>query len=77
MVRVFVLIALIVAVMYLYMRKKTKKYVSSEINTIEDYHANYDKIRSHKMLRDKQNEYQRYVTKYNSTEDYRESHSIR
>ncbi|MBP3476523.1 MAG: hypothetical protein J6K48_09425 [Lachnospiraceae bacterium] len=72
MVGVFILTVIIVGIIYLYMRRKSKKNPASEINTVQDYHASYDRIRTRKELRDKENAYQTYITKYNSSEDYRE-----
>ena len=54
------------------MRRKSKKNPASDINTVQDYHKAHERIHTRKELRDKQNAYQNYVTKYNSSEDYRE-----
>lgn len=72
MVGVFILTVIFVVIIYLYMRRRSKKNPTSEINTIQDYHESYDRIRTRKELRDKENAYQTYITKYNSSEDYRE-----
>lgn len=69
---VFIITILMVIAIYLYMRHKTKQNSSKQINTIQDYHDAYERIRSHRELRDKYNRHQNYVTKYNSSEDYRE-----
>ncbi len=69
---VFIITILMVIAIYLYMRHKTKQNSSRQINTIQDYHDAYERIRSHRELRDKYNRHQNYVTKYNSSEDYRE-----
>lgn len=69
---VFIITILMVIAIYLYMRHKTKQNSSKQINTIQDYHDAYERIRSHRELRDKYNCHQNYVTKYNSSEDYRE-----
>lgn len=66
------LIIILVFAVYLYMRHKSKKYSASDINSVQDYHDARDRISTRKELRDKNNAYHTYVTKYNSTEDYRE-----
>lgn len=69
---VFIITILMVIAIYLYMRHKAKQNSSRQINTVQDYHDAYERIRSHRELRDKYNHHQNYVTKYNSSEDYRE-----
>ncbi len=65
---------LVVLVIFFYMRRKAKQNRRrlEDLNSVRDFHASYDRIRTHKNVRDRQNNYQTYVTKYNSTEDYRE-----
>lgn len=74
MVSVLLFTALVVVLIFFYMRHKSKQNRRrlEDINSVRDYHSSYDRIRTHKDVRDKQNNYQTYVTKYNSTEDYRE-----
>ena len=74
MVSVLLFTALIVVLIFLYMRRKARQNRNrlADINSVRDYHAAYDRIRTHKNVRDRQNNYQTYVTKYNSSEDYRE-----
>lgn len=60
--------------MYLFLHRRAKQNRSTDINFVRDYHKSYDRVRTHRELRDKQNGYQPYITKYNSTEDYRERH---
>lgn len=69
---VFIITILMVIIIYVYMRHKAQKNASRQINTIQDYHDACERIRSHRELRDKYNCHQNYVTKYNSSEDYRE-----
>ena len=73
-----ILTVIIVITIYIYMRYASKKRrdAMNEIDTVRYYHENYlqsrsDKRRQTKHL-DKDNGYRTYVTKYNSTEDYRE-----
>ncbi|MBD5516997.1 MAG: hypothetical protein HDR07_00370 [Lachnospiraceae bacterium] len=74
MISVLLFTAIVVVLIFFYMRRKARK--SSEhtqsLNSVRDYHASYDRIRSRSELRDKNNGYKTYVTKYNSSEDYRE-----
>lgn len=74
MVSVLLFTALVVVVIFFYMNRKVKRdrQKSADLNSVRDYHASYDRIRTHKNVRGRQNNYQTYVTKYNSTEDYRE-----
>lgn len=74
MVSVLLFTALIVVLIFFYMLRKAKarRSGSANIDSVRDYHAAYDRFRTHKNVRDRQNNYQTYVTKYNSTEDYRE-----
>lgn len=74
MISVLLFTALVVVVIFFYMTRKAKRdrKKSANINSVRDYHATYDRVRTHKSVRDRQSNYQTYVTKYNSTEDYRE-----
>ncbi len=65
---------LIVVLIFFYMRHATRrrKKQSAEFNSVKDFHASYDRVRTRRELRDRHSGYQTYVTKYNSTEDYRE-----
>lgn len=74
MVSILLFTALVVIVIFFYMLRKSKRdrQKSADLNSVRDYHASYDRIRSHRNVRDQQNGYRPYVTKYNSTEDYRE-----
>ena len=71
---VFTLTAIFVIFIYLYLRRKAKQNSSANINFVRDYHESYHRVRTRKELHDKQNGYQTYITKYNSSEDYRERH---
>ena len=65
---------LLSVLIYLYISPTTKKRKrhSAELNSVRDFHASYDRIKTRRELRDRHSGYQTYVTKYNSTEDYRE-----
>ena len=70
-----ILFTLLVAVLiFFYMRHTTKrrKKHSAELNSVKDFHASYDRVKARRGLRDRHSGYRTYVTKYNSTEDYRE-----
>lgn len=75
---ILILTVIIVFAIYLYMRhaSKKRKRAMDEIDTVRYYHENYlrsgqNKKRNHKQI-DQDNGYRTYVTKYNSSEDYRE-----
>lgn len=74
MVSILLFTALIVVLIFIYMRHKSKirRKGLADIDSIRDYHAAYDRVRTRRNIRDRQNNYQTYVTKYNSSEDYRE-----
>lgn len=72
MAGVFILTAIFVIVIYIYLRRRAKQDRSADLNFVRDYHESYHRVRTHKELHDKQNGYQTYITKYNSSEDYRE-----
>lgn len=64
----------IVVLIFLYMRysaRRRKKH-TEQLNSVRDYHASFDRVKTRRELRDRHTGYQTYVTKYNSTEDYRE-----
>lgn len=72
MLGVIIVTGIFVIIIYIYMRRKSRHNPVSKINTVQDYHEARQRIQTRKELRDKQNAYQSYVTKYNSSEDYRE-----
>ncbi len=74
MAGVFILTAIFLILIYVYLHRRAKQNKSTDINFVRDYHESYHRVRTHQQLRDKQNDYQTYVTKYNSSEDYRERH---
>lgn len=74
MISVILFTLLIAVLIFFYMRhtaRKRKKH-SAQLNSVKDFHASYDRVKTHRELRDRHSGYQTYVTKYNSTEDYRE-----
>jgi len=82
MVKVFILLGLFVVIMYIYTFVKLKKNreKTKKINSVQEFHNSYQHlIRERKIpenTRTQQNRsessYRKYVTKYNSSEDYRE-----
>lgn len=72
MAGVLILTVIFVIIIYVYLRRRAKQNKSSDMNFVQDYHASFHRVRTRQGLRDKQNGYQTYVTKYNSSEDYRE-----
>lgn len=74
MYRVVGITLVIVVLIFLYMRysaRRRKKH-TEQLNSVRDYHASFDRVKTRRELRDRHTGYQTYVTKYNSTEDYRE-----
>lgn len=75
---ILVITAIIVIAIYLYMRHSSKKRrrAIDEIDTVRYYHENYLRSgsgRKHSPKHiDQSDGYRTYVTKYNSTEDFRE-----
>ena len=81
MVKVFILLGLFVVIVYVYTFVKLKKNreKTRNINSVQDFHSNYRHLITKQQNPDKtrmqqrQSEYyKKYVTKYNSSEDYRE-----
>lgn len=81
MVKVFILLGLFVVIMYVYSFIKLKKNreKTKSMNSVQDFHDNYQHLINKRQMPDKtriqQNKseyYRKYVTKYNSSEDYRE-----
>lgn len=74
MIHVLLFTAAAVLLIFFYMRHITKRRKSktADINSVRDYHDSYDRVRSRKDIRDRENTRRTYVTKYNSLEDYRE-----
>lgn len=79
---ILILTVIIVFAIYIYMRHtfKKRRRAIDEIDTVHYYHENYlrsgaNKKRQPKHI-DPDNGYRTYVTKYNSTEDYRERNGL-
>ena len=79
---ILILTVLIVFAIYIYMRHifRKRKRAMDELDTVRYYHENYLKYGSDKKRRprhiDSDNGYRTYVTKYNSTEDFREKNGL-
>lgn len=72
MTGVLVLTVIIVMVIYIYMRHAAKRRRVEDMDFVKSYHDNYKRNRTRKNIQKTDNAYRTYVTKYNSTEDYRE-----
>lgn len=74
MIHVLLFTAVVVLLIFFYMRHITKRRKSktAKIDSVRDYHSSYDRVRKRKDLGSPKNIRQNYVTKYNSSEDYRE-----
>lgn len=79
---IMILTVIIVFAIYIYMRHifRKRKRAMDELDTVRYYHENYLKYGSNKKHRPRQidsdNGYRTYVTKYNSTEDFRERNGL-
>lgn len=77
MFKVIILIIIFVVFIYIYSFRKIKKNKSktNNINSVKDFRQNYSHLYENNRTtrRTSQNsDYRNYVTKYNSSEDYRE-----
>lgn len=74
MIGVLFLTLLAAVLIFFYMRyaANRRKKRSAEMNSVRDYHASFDRVKTRRELRDRHSGYQTYVTKYNSPVDYRE-----
>lgn len=76
MPKIIILLAIFVVIVYLYSFRKLKRNreKTQDMNTIQDFRDTYSHLitgqESPKKLSDEY--YRKYVTKYNSSEDYRE-----
>lgn len=79
--KAIVLLLLFVVIVYVYTFTKLKKNreKTKSIDSVQDFHNSYQHLINKRQMPDKtsiQKEkseyYRKYVTKYNSTEDYRE-----
>ena len=79
-IKVGILLLIFVIFVYVYSFRKIKKNKekTKNINSVRDFHNNYQHVMSGKERSNKNTQqsgndyYRRYVTKYNSSEDYRE-----
>lgn len=67
-----ILTVIIVIAIYFYMRHTAKRNRAADIDSIKAYHDNYKRDRTRRKPYAADSAYRTYVTKYNSTEDYRE-----
>ncbi len=76
MAKVFILLGIFILVVYVYSIKKIKatKEKTGKINSVQEFHNNYQYMSAKKQIRKNQTsgDYCKYITKYNSSEDYRE-----
>lgn len=65
------MMVLIVAFLVVVLIFNRRRFQKDEINSVEEFHNNY-RVRRENMSRKKDSGSSNYITKYNSTEDYRE-----
>lgn len=76
MIGIIICTVIIVIAIYLYMRHAAKRSRAADMDFVKSYHDNYKRDRTKKNIHKTDNVYRTYVTKYNSTEDYRESKGL-
>ena len=76
MLKGLIFVAFFVIIVYIYSFRKMKrnKEKTRNIDSVKDFHNNYNHLlgQQKKRIPRSSNDYQKYVTKYNSSEDYRE-----
>lgn len=74
MFKVFVLLGIFIVFVYVYSFIKIRKNrdKTKNLNSIQDFHDSYKHLTIKQIQQEKANGYKKYVTKYNSSEDYRE-----
>lgn len=74
MLKVFILLGLFIVFVYVYsfIRIKKTRNKTKNIDSIRDFHDSYKHLINKQIQNEKSNGYNKYITKYNSSEDYRE-----
>lgn len=72
MTSAIILTVIIVIAIYFYMRHAAKRNRAEDIDSVKAYHDSYKRDRTKRKPYGTDSGYRTYVTKYNSTEDYRE-----
>lgn len=74
MIKVYVLLGLFIVFVYVYsfIRIKKTREKTKNIDSIRDFHDSYEHLINKQAQKEENENYKRYVTKYNSSEDYRE-----
>ncbi len=79
MVKALILIVIFLVIVYVYSSRKLKrtKENTKNIDTVKDFHETYSHLtgmqNNYKQRKlNESGQYNKYVTKYNSSEDYRE-----
>ncbi|MCM1144642.1 MAG: hypothetical protein NC318_04625 [Blautia sp.] len=69
-----ILLGIFLVFVYVYNFRKIKKTKekTKNINSVRDFHESYGHLINKQQIQTNDSGYQRYVTKYNSQEDYRE-----
>lgn len=77
MFKAVILLAVFIVIVYIYSIKKIKKNKEKtrNIDSVREFHDTYKHLsgrQKNRQLPKLSDDYQKYVTKYNSSEDYRE-----
>lgn len=79
MYKVYILLGIFLIIVYVYtfIKLKKRKEKTKNINTVQDFHNTYQNLNGIRKIRqEKKEQYTKYVTKYNSNEDYREKGDV-
>ncbi len=72
--RTLIFTTMIVVVIYIFMFRRRRQMKNKTFDSLKEYHESFEKHRlSSRLSPDKSDN---YVTKYNSTEDYREKQEL-
>ena len=74
MFKVFILLGIFIVFVYVYSFIKIKKNrnKTKNIDSVRDFHDSYKHLTDKQVESKRSDGYNKYVTKYNSSEDYRE-----
>ncbi|MCM1235718.1 MAG: hypothetical protein NC489_36955 [Ruminococcus flavefaciens] len=77
--KVFILLGIFIVIVYVYtyIKMKKNKEKIKKIDTIRDFNKSYNHLRDKNAAtsfnnKNQDSQYTKYITKYNSSEDYRE-----
>ncbi len=74
MLKVFILLGIFIVFVYVYsfIKIKKNKEKTRNIDSVQEFHVSYKHLTNKRVQNKRSDGYNKYVTKYNSSEDYRE-----